>query len=293
MPRVIPYRIELTRTEREELEARARRYTSPYRDVVRAKLVLLAAQGLSNDVIAARLDLPRQVVSKWRKRFWRHRLPGLEELPRLGNLAAHPETGAEFTAEDSTMAEIALIAGIPDMNHSSLPPVLLSEPRALQLAVPPVRNRRQGGLELPALLIPRAPGRATLGYPASETPPLGRSVPHLPPSVPRPLDQVGCHASRSMRPRICPNRCRVKWLSASWRMKYRACRMRRPPVLKSRCWRLVRDQLWMASGRTSRRRRLPRLYAMTPRSNRTSLARNRWQESRVQWVASLLSLIHC
>ena len=70
--------------------------------------MLLAAQGLSNDVIAARLDLPRQVVSKWRKRFWRHRLPGLEELPRLGNLAAHPETGAEFTAEDSTMAEIAL-----------------------------------------------------------------------------------------------------------------------------------------------------------------------------------------
>lgn len=71
MPRVSPYRIELTRPEQEELEARARRYTSPYRDVVRAKLVLLAAQGVSNEVIAARLDLPRQVVGKWRKRFWR------------------------------------------------------------------------------------------------------------------------------------------------------------------------------------------------------------------------------
>ena len=65
MPRVSPYRIELTRVEREKLEARARQYTSPYRDVVRAKLVLLATQGVSNDVIAARLDLPRQVVSKW------------------------------------------------------------------------------------------------------------------------------------------------------------------------------------------------------------------------------------
>ena len=82
-----PYRIELTPPEREELEARARRYTSPYREVIRAKLVLLAAQGLSNDVIAARLDLPRQVVSKWRQRFWRHRLPGLEELPRGGRPA--------------------------------------------------------------------------------------------------------------------------------------------------------------------------------------------------------------
>ena len=32
---------------------------------------------------------------------------------------------------------------------------------------------------------------------------------------------------------------------------------------------------------------------MTARSNRTSLARKRWQESRVQWVAALPSLIHC
>ena len=93
MPRASPYRIELTRAEREELEARARRYTSPYRDVVRAKLVLLAAQGVSNDVIAARLDLPRQVVSKWRKRFWRHRLLGLEELPRGGRPARFSPQG--------------------------------------------------------------------------------------------------------------------------------------------------------------------------------------------------------
>src|SRR3989442_15820279 len=56
--------------------------------------------------------------------------------------------------------------------------------------------------------------------------------------------------------------------------------MRRPPVLNKRCCRLVRDQLWMAGGRTSRRSRLPTLYAMTPRSSRTSLARKRWQERR-------------
>ena len=31
--------------------------------------MLLAAQGLPNDVIAARLDTPRQIVSKWRKRL--------------------------------------------------------------------------------------------------------------------------------------------------------------------------------------------------------------------------------
>ena len=79
MPRPSPFHIVLTRDEQNELEARARKYTSPYRDVIRAKIVLLAAQGMSNDIIAARLDTPRQIVSKWRKRFALARLPGLKQ----------------------------------------------------------------------------------------------------------------------------------------------------------------------------------------------------------------------
>jgi transposase len=69
------------------LEAQARKYTSPYRDVIRAKIVLLASGGLRNDVIAARLDTPRQIVSKWRQRFFEERLAGLEEEPRGGRPA--------------------------------------------------------------------------------------------------------------------------------------------------------------------------------------------------------------
>ena len=84
MPRRSPFVFTLTRREREILEGLARKYTSPYRDVVRAKIVLYAAQGLGNDEIAYRLDLPRQVVSKWRKRFFQQRMEGLEELPRRG-----------------------------------------------------------------------------------------------------------------------------------------------------------------------------------------------------------------
>ncbi len=52
MPRESPYVIELSAEEQAELETRVRKYTSPYWDVIRAKIVLLAAQGLSNDVIA-------------------------------------------------------------------------------------------------------------------------------------------------------------------------------------------------------------------------------------------------
>ncbi len=65
----------------------ARKYTSSYRDVIRARIVLYAAKGLGNHQIAARLDTPRQVVSKWRKRFFAQRLDGLEERERRGRPA--------------------------------------------------------------------------------------------------------------------------------------------------------------------------------------------------------------
>ena len=84
MPRKSPYPIVLTADERSKLESLARKYTSSYYSVARAKMVLLAAQGLDNDEIARRLDMGRQVVSKWRKRFWEERLAGLEDRPREG-----------------------------------------------------------------------------------------------------------------------------------------------------------------------------------------------------------------
>lgn len=84
MPRQSPYVIGLTARERSMLERRASRYTAPYRDVVRAKIVLMAATGMENKEIAARLSLPTQIVSKWRKRFYEERLAGLQERPRGG-----------------------------------------------------------------------------------------------------------------------------------------------------------------------------------------------------------------
>ena len=87
MPRQSQFSIILSKQERRALEDQARQYTSPYCDVIRAKIVLLAAEGLGNDVIAARLDTPRQIVSKWRKRFALARLPGLESQPRGGRPA--------------------------------------------------------------------------------------------------------------------------------------------------------------------------------------------------------------
>lgn len=84
MPRRTPYAITLTNSEKSVLEDAAHKYTSPYFQVVRAKVILMAAQGLRNDQIASQVSLPRQIVSKWRKRFFEERLEGLENLPRSG-----------------------------------------------------------------------------------------------------------------------------------------------------------------------------------------------------------------
>jgi transposase len=84
MPRTSPYEIDLSDAEREELERLARKYTAPYQEVVRAKIVLLASDGYSNSEIASRLDLPRQVVSKWRQRYFLERAAGLADRPRSG-----------------------------------------------------------------------------------------------------------------------------------------------------------------------------------------------------------------
>ncbi len=84
MPRRSPYSISLSTAERIELERISKKYTSSYYFVVRAKIVLMAAAGLDNQTIGERLSLPRQIVSKWRKRFFEERLEGLEDMPRAG-----------------------------------------------------------------------------------------------------------------------------------------------------------------------------------------------------------------
>lgn len=84
MSQISPYEIELSDAEREELESVARRYTAPYQEVVRAKIVLLASDGYSNCEIAARLDTSRQIVSKWRQRYFEERANGLADQERSG-----------------------------------------------------------------------------------------------------------------------------------------------------------------------------------------------------------------
>jgi len=93
MPRESPYPIVLSPSESAELARRAAKYTLSYFQVVRAKMILLAAEGLANEAIAQCLHTRREVVSLWRKRFYERRLPGLEERPRPGRPRVFPPRG--------------------------------------------------------------------------------------------------------------------------------------------------------------------------------------------------------
>jgi hypothetical protein len=87
MPRRSPFTIDLTGDEYTELATRSHEYSLPFRDVLRARIVLLASHGLGNDSIAARLGTSRQIASKWRARFHDKRLAGLDDRPRSGRPA--------------------------------------------------------------------------------------------------------------------------------------------------------------------------------------------------------------
>ena len=93
MPRASPFEIKLSAQERQVLESRARRYTLPYFTVLRARMILLAAEGQPNDEIAASLSVGRDVVSLWRKRFFYERLGGLDERHRPGRPPVFPPRG--------------------------------------------------------------------------------------------------------------------------------------------------------------------------------------------------------
>src|SRR6266542_5748288 len=76
--------IVLAACDRHRLKRLERSQTAPYRQVVRAKIVLLAARGMSNERIACRVGVTVDTVRKWRGRFAAHGLAGLADRKRPG-----------------------------------------------------------------------------------------------------------------------------------------------------------------------------------------------------------------
>lgn len=90
MSRRSPFEICLSEADRSVLEQRARSYTAPHGEVVRARIVLLAAEGKANVVIADELGVHVDVVSRWRRRFSEEGLAGLGDRRRSGRPRQFP-----------------------------------------------------------------------------------------------------------------------------------------------------------------------------------------------------------
>ena len=96
-----PYLISLDDAGRAELESVARRATAPFRLVLRARIVLLAADGLAGSVVAASLGICEDTVRKWRRRYCADGLDGLADAPRPGRPRKFP---ARVVAEVKALA---------------------------------------------------------------------------------------------------------------------------------------------------------------------------------------------
>ena len=84
MSRRSPFEVQLCREVRLVLEGRSSSRCASHAEVVRARIVLLAAEGARNIDIAVRVGVCVDVASKWRKRFCQHGLAGLKDRPRSG-----------------------------------------------------------------------------------------------------------------------------------------------------------------------------------------------------------------
>lgn len=121
--------IELTDEERMTLTRWSRGRSTPARLVLRARIVLLAADGKRNDEIAEALDTRRATVGLWRRRFAIDRIQGIEkDAPRPGRKPSIPakviaqivhKTTQETPAE-ATHWSVRTMAAEVGVSHSTV-----------------------------------------------------------------------------------------------------------------------------------------------------------------------------
>jgi transposase len=104
-------KIILTKTEQGKLLSWSRSMKMDYRYVLRAKIILMCAEGSKYDEIIKRLQITRPVISKWKRRFVKKRLEGLNDAPRSGK-------PAKYNQADKARV-IQLACSIPEGGYSN------------------------------------------------------------------------------------------------------------------------------------------------------------------------------
>ncbi len=110
MPGPQPPEIVLSREERADLERLVRAHTIGQQLAVRARIVLLAADGLSTSAVAWMLGLDVGTVRQWRARWRQVRDVPLEELNVAGRRADAPKPGAPARITPEQVCQIVALA---------------------------------------------------------------------------------------------------------------------------------------------------------------------------------------
>lgn len=165
MTRQSPYVIKLSAEERTVLEQRSRTYTARHTDVVRAKIVLLSADGQQNTAIAARLDVHVNAVSTWRKRFFEAGLDGLADRSRPGRPRSLPsEVAVEDTAMDREPAGQRKMP--PRWGSTELTAQAVAEDLVAILGADRARGRRPARQSRPPRSTEPAPAGQLIAFPS-------------------------------------------------------------------------------------------------------------------------------
>ena len=94
-------KIELASEEAEELSRRARATTVSVRDRRRAEIIVLSAQGLTQQRIAEQLGISRVAVNRWVGRFALRRLAGLTDRAGRGRKPWLPQAAVQQVLEQA------------------------------------------------------------------------------------------------------------------------------------------------------------------------------------------------
>jgi len=104
-----PLAVVLTAEERQDLEALVRRHTAPQQLVLRARIVLAAADGLNNAQIARHLDVTLPTVRRWRERWLILQAVALTDLDVTARLMDIPRPGRPIQISDEQVCQIVRI----------------------------------------------------------------------------------------------------------------------------------------------------------------------------------------
>jgi putative transposase len=102
--------LDLTLDERRDLTALVRRHTAPQQLVLRARIILLAADGLNNSQIARTLGLEADTVRLWRQRWQTWQDVALADRSVAERLTDAPRSGCPARITPEQVCRIVALA---------------------------------------------------------------------------------------------------------------------------------------------------------------------------------------